>query len=40
MVKNLPSNPGDTGSIPGHRAKMPNAACQLGSSATTAEPTH
>ena len=29
MVKNLPSNAGDTGSIPGRGAKIPRTAGQL-----------
>ena len=39
VVKELPSSPGDTGPIPGHRAKMLNAAWHLGSSAAATEPT-
>ena len=38
MVKNLPSNAGDTGSIAGHRGtKIPHAEGQLSPRATTTE---
>ena len=47
MVKNLPSNAGDAGSIPGWGTKIPHAAGQLSPCATTrekpawdVEPTH
>ena len=35
MVKNLPSNAGDAGSIPGLETKIPHATGQLSRSATT-----
>ena len=38
VVKNLPSNAGDAGSIPGQGTKIPHAAGQLGPHATTTEP--
>ena len=38
MVKNLPSNAGDSGLIPGHGTKIPHAAGQLSPHTTTAEP--
>ena len=38
VVKNLPCNAGDVGSIPGWGTKIPHAAGQLGSCATTIEP--
>ena len=38
MVKNLPANAGDTGSIPGQGTKIPHAAKQLSPCAITAEP--
>ena len=37
MVKNLPSNAGDVGSIPGQGTKIPYAAGQLSLRATTTE---
>ena len=37
MVKNLPSNAGDTGSIPGWGNKIPRAAGQLSLRTTTTE---
>ena len=39
VVKNLPSNAGDTGSIPGRGTKIPHAAGQLSPHAATTEPT-
>ena len=38
VVKNLPSNAGDMGSIPGQGTKIPHAAGQLSPCATTTEP--
>ena len=38
VVKNLPSNAGDAGSIPGQGTKIPHALGQLSLCATTAEP--
>ena len=38
MVKNLPSNAGDTGSIPGQGTKISDAVGQLSPCATTTEP--
>ena len=38
VVKNLPSNAGDTGSTPGWGTKIPHAAGQLSPRATTTEP--
>ena len=38
MVKNLPSNAGDTGSIPGRGTKIPHAMGQLSPRVTTAKP--
>ena len=38
VVKNLPSNAGDAGSIPGWGTKIPHAAGQLSPRATTTEP--
>ena len=38
VVKNLPSNAGDAGSIPGRGTKIPHAAGQLSLCATTTEP--
>ena len=35
VVKNLPCNAGDTGSVPGPDAKIPDASGQLSSHATT-----
>ena len=37
VVKNLPSNAGDTGSIPGLGTRFPHAAGQLSPHATTTE---
>ena len=37
VVKNLPSNEGDMGLIPGQGTKIPNAAGQLSLRATTTE---
>ena len=37
MVKNLPYNAGDTGSIPGQGTKIPYAVGQLSPCATTTE---
>ena len=37
MVKNLPCNAGDVGSIIGQGTKIPNAARQLSPCATTTE---
>ena len=37
MVKNLPHNAGDVGSIPGQGIKIPHAAGQLSWRATTTE---
>ena len=39
MVKNLPSNTEDTGSIPGQGIKIPHAKGQLSLCVTTREPT-
>ena len=39
VVKNLPSNAGDKGSIPGQGTKIPHAMGQLSPCATTTEPT-
>ena len=38
VVKNLPCNAGDAGSIPGQGTKIPRAVGQLSPSATTTEP--
>ena len=38
VVKNLPSNAGDMGSIPGWGTKIPHATGQLNPRATTTEP--
>ena len=38
MVKNLPSNAGDAGLIPGRGTKIPHAAGQLSPHAATTEP--
>ena len=38
LVKNLPSNAGDRGSIPGRGTKIPHAMGQLSLSATNTEP--
>ena len=40
VVKNPPSNAGDTGSIPDQGTKIPHAVGQLSPGATTAEPVH
>ena len=40
MVKNPPSNAGDTGSIPGQVTKIPHAVEQLSPQAATTEPAH
>ena len=40
VVKNLPSNAGDTGTVPGQRTKIPYAVGQLDLHATAAEPKH
>ena len=40
VVKNLPSNAGDEGSILGRGTKIPHAAGQPGSSTSTTEPVH
>ena len=40
VVKNPPSNAGDTGSIPGQATKIPHAAGQLSLSALTRESSH
>ena len=40
VVKNLPSNAGDAGLIPGQGTKIPRAAGQLSLRATTTEPGH
>ena len=39
MVKNLPCNAGDVGSIPGKETKTPHASEKLSLCATTREPT-
>ena len=38
VVKNTPSNAGDTGSIPGRGTKIPHAAGQLSPRAATTDP--
>ena len=38
VVKNPPSNAGDTGSIPGQGTKIPHVVGQLSPCATTTEP--
>ena len=38
MLKNLPSNAGDVGSIPGQGMEIPHATGQLSQQATTTEP--
>ena len=38
MGKNLPSNTGQTGSIPGQGTRIPHAVGQLSPHATTREP--
>ena len=40
VVKNTPSNAGDTGSIPGRGTKIPQATREIGPHTTTTEPTH
>ena len=40
VVKNLPTNAGDTRSIPGQRTKIPHAMGQLSPQATTREAAH
>ena len=40
VVRNLPFNVGDTGSIPGQGAKIPRAVGQLGPRVATREPMH
>ena len=40
MVKNLPSNAGDTSLIPGWGTKIPHASGQLSLLAVTTEPVH
>ena len=40
MVKNLPSNAADVGSIPGQGTKTPHATGQLSLCAATTEPAH
>ena len=40
VVKNLPSNAGDMGSIPGGGTKIPHAVGQLSPWAATTEPQH
>ena len=40
VVKNLPFNAGNTGSIPGLETKIPHAPEKLTSSATNREPAH
>ena len=40
MVKNLPSNAGDVGSIPGRGTKILHAPGQLRPGTTTTEPAH
>ena len=40
VVKNPPSNTGDTGSIPSRGTKIPHAAWQLSPRTTTTEPAH
>ena len=40
VVKNLPSNAGDAGSIPGQGTKIPHAVGQLSPRTATTEPTH
>ena len=38
MVKNPPSNAGDTGLVPGQETKIPHATGQLNPRAATTEP--
>ena len=40
VIKNLPSNAGDMGSIPGRGTNFPHAMVQLSLRATTTEPVH
>ena len=40
VVKNLPSNAGDMGSIPGRGTKIPHAVGQLSPCTATTEPAH
>jgi len=40
VVKSLPTNVGDTGSIPGLGTEIPHATGQLGPHSTTTEPAH
>ena len=40
MVRNLPSNAGDVGSIPGQETNISHATGQLSLHVTTTEPTH
>ena len=40
VVKNPPSNAGDTGSIPGQGTKIPHVMEQLSPSTATTEPRH
>ena len=40
VVKNLPCNVGDAGSIPGQGTKIPHAVKQLSLQAATTEPAH
>ena len=40
MVKTLPSNSGDVGSIPGQGTEIPHVLGQLSLSTATTEPTH
>ena len=40
MVKNSPSNAGDTGSVPGRGTKIPHATGQLNLRSTASEPVH
>ena len=40
VVKNLPSNAGDVGSIPGQGTKIPHAIGQLSPRAATTDPAH
>ena len=39
VVRNVPSNAGDVGSIPGHRTNIPHASEQLNPCDATPEPT-
>ena len=40
VIKNLPLNAGDLGSIPGQGTKIPHALEQLSPGSTTTEPKH